>query len=70
MTTQLTDEEITMQRDRMMRSEAYWDPRHIDHEIVKARVTRLFDVDHEGETHGRRPSPIVINSATHEITRL
>lgn len=51
------------QLQRLTSSEAYWDPSHVDHDLVKTRVRRFFDSTFEGETHGRRVSPIVIDTS-------
>lgn len=55
--------EIKLHLEALMRTPAYWNPNDPQHEIVKEKVSKVFGLEHEGELHGRRVSPIVFTTA-------
>lgn len=59
-----TNEELDAAFARLVASPAYWNKSDPDHERVKGMVTKNFEILHEGESHGRRVSPIVIDTRT------
>ena len=56
------DADIRRKVERLIRTSAYRDPKDPEHEEIKERVRKVFEIEHEGEVHGRRPSPIVIDT--------
>lgn len=42
--TVLSADMITPEAQSLMKSEAYWDKKHPDHEIVKQKVGRMFAI--------------------------
>ena len=53
--------------ERLQQSAAYWDPNHIEHERVKAKVRLMHEIEFEGQGHSRRPSPVVIDTSKTQI---
>jgi hypothetical protein len=54
---------------RLVQSDAYMNPRHPDHELIKKRVSRYFELEFSGGgDRARRPNPIVIETDKHGLS--
>ncbi len=57
------DAENLIAVQRLQRSPAYWDPQHVDHALVKAKVSAFYASEFDGAEHGRRPNAMVIDTS-------
>ena len=47
---------------RLTQSAAYWDPQHIEHEAVKAKVRMCHELEFRGSPTTRRPNGMILDS--------
>ena len=57
------DAQLISKVQQLTNSPAYWDPQHIDHELVTTRVRRFYELEFAGEQHGRRANPLVMDTS-------